>query len=79
MELDFLEGLLEENQEKTESWLGYPIPEQNGPLRQFELEMRCASKGCGSSTFFKLQGVPRCMMHCLRKMNEMLIEKGVDA
>lgn len=54
------------------------VPEQHGPLRQFERAMRCASRGCGSSTFFKLQGIPYCMIHCLRRLNEMLYEMGVE-
>lgn len=56
----------------------YPAVEQHGPLRWFEKEMRCASKGCGSPTGCKLQGIPRCGIHALRKMNEMLIERGVE-
>lgn len=56
---------------------GYPAPQQNGPVRWFSKEMRCASRGCGSSTFGKLQGVPRCWTHMCDMLNEMLIELGV--
>jgi hypothetical protein len=54
------------------------IPEQHGPMRHFDREMRCASPGCGSPTHFKLEGIPRCMVHCLREMNEMLIGMGIN-
>jgi len=73
LNLSSIEDLLAE----TESENDYPIPEQFGPMRQYDNEMRCASRGCGSSTFHKLQGVPYCMIHIMRKMNEMLYELGV--
>ena len=62
----------------AEGPLSYPAPEQYGPLRWFDKEMRCASRGCGSSTYCKLRNVPRCLMHALREMNEMLRELGVE-
>jgi len=57
--------------------VGANIPEQFGPMIQYDREMRCASRGCGSSTFLKLQGIPLCMTHCLKRMNEMLLALGV--
>lgn len=51
---------------------GYPIPPQFGPLRWFETEMRCASRGCSSPTSLQLEGIPRCSVHAIRLMNEML-------
>jgi len=54
--------------------VGYPPPPQFGPLRWFDKEMRCASRGCGSPTYTQLEGIPRCGMHALKKMNEMLYE-----
>ena len=76
MELDFLQELLDTNEEVSTT--RYPIPEQYGPLRQFDREMRCASRGCSSPTFFKVQNIPYCMIHSLRTLNEMLIERGVE-
>lgn len=73
LDASFIESLLEKSSTKT-----YDIPEQFGPLRHFDREMRCASRGCGSSTYYKLQGIPYCMTHSLRTMNEMLINLGVD-
>ena len=58
--------------------LNYPAPEQFGPLRWYDKEMRCSRKGCGSPTYCRLQHAPLCMMHVIRKMNEMLIELGVE-
>lgn len=52
----------------------YPVPEQKGPLRRYDREMRCASRRCGSPTYFKYKGVQLCMIHCLNKMNEDLYE-----
>lgn len=46
-----------------------PIVEQYGPLRHWDKEMRCACRGCGSSTFYKVNGIPRCMTHALRELN----------
>jgi hypothetical protein len=59
---------------KQGSQVGYPPPPQFGPLRWFDTEMRCSSRGCGSPTHCKLEGIPRCGMHALKKMNEMLYE-----
>jgi hypothetical protein len=50
----------------------YAVPPQYGPLRQFDREMRCASRGCGSPTHFKVSGIPRCSIHALRELNDML-------
>jgi len=55
----------------------YPIPEQHGPLRQFDKEMRCASRRCGSSTFFKVNGISYCMIHSLRELNAIIV-RGLD-
>jgi hypothetical protein len=49
---------------------------QVGPLRWFDKEMRCASRGCSSPTYVKLQNVPRCMIHAVNEMNLMLVEAG---
>lgn len=57
----------------------YPIPEQHGPLRQYDKEKRCAMRGCGSSTFYKVNGISRCTTHALRELNQMLYERGIDA
>lgn len=62
----------------TECSMGHKIPEQHGPMRHYDRTMRCASRGCGSPTHFKLQGISYCMIHCLRKMNDMLVELGVE-
>jgi hypothetical protein len=57
----------------------YPHPQQDGPLRWFDREMRCANRGCSSSTYIKVQGIPRCMMHSLSELNNLLIGKGVKS
>lgn len=49
------------------------IPEQTSKyVRWFDKEMRCASKGCSSPTYIKVEGVPYCMMHTIRKLTEIL-------
>lgn len=55
----------------------YPRPEQVGPLRRYDNEMRCASRGCNSPTYYKLQGIQYCSVHVIRIMNDMLVAKGV--
>jgi hypothetical protein len=52
----------------------YEALRQNGPLRWFDREMRCASRGCGSSTYCKVESVPYCTTHALRKLNELVIQ-----
>lgn len=56
----------------------YPVPAQYGPLRQFDREMRCACRGCGSSTFYKVRGIPRCITHALRELNLMIHQAWPD-
>lgn len=58
--------------------INYPAPEQFGPLRWYDKEMRCASRGCGSPTYCKLKGIPYCIMHSLKLMNELLVELEVE-
>jgi len=61
---------------------GYQPPQQFGPLRHYDREMRCLGragkdgnrKNCGSSTFYKLDGIPTCMTHALYQLNEMCHE-----
>jgi len=68
---DLVEELLEETTQ-------YPVPPQYGPLRQFDRAMRCACRGCGSSTFFKVNGIPRCMIHALRELNVIIHQAWPD-
>ena len=75
VDITLFEELTDEQLKASEP---YEAPQQLGPLRQCEREMRCASRGCGSSTFFKLQHTPYCMIHLLRRMNQMLIDLGVE-
>jgi hypothetical protein len=49
-------------------------PEQNGRIRWYDREMRCASRGCSSPTYIKLDGIQLCPMHTLHKCNELLSE-----
>ncbi len=52
----------------------YEAPVQHGPLRRFDRPARCASRGCGTETYYKVLNAPRCMTHALRELNELLIE-----
>jgi hypothetical protein len=72
---DELDAIFAEPQTLAER---FPAPDQHGPLRQFDTEMRCASRGCGSSTFLKVQGVQYCTTHALKMLNDLLIERGVE-
>lgn len=56
---------------------GYPAPKQYGPVRFRDIPSRCVSRRCGSSTYIEVEGVRYCMMHAIRKLNEMLIGHGV--
>jgi hypothetical protein len=68
------DGIVDEEKELRKK---YPIPQQMGPLRRTDNEMRCASRGCSSPTYYKFQGIPYCSTHVMRIMNEMLVAKGV--
>lgn len=52
----------------------YSAPPQYGPLRWCDDSFRCASRGCASPTVLKVDGIPRCGVHALRILNEMVIE-----
>jgi hypothetical protein len=70
---DLVESLLTETSGHV-----YEVPKQYGPLRQFDTAMRCACRGCGSSTFHKVNGVPRCMTHALRELNMIIHQAWPD-
>ena len=74
LSLSVIEDILNEQEDDEK----YPRVEQHGPLRWFDKGMRCASRNCGSHTFLKLQNIPYCEKHSLRKMNEMLYQSGVE-
>jgi len=69
--------------EETQALLATPEPQyapspiQEGPLRFFDNEMLCTSRRCGSPTWIKVKGMPLCIAHALRELNQMLIERGV--
>jgi hypothetical protein len=62
------------NKPETPKPRKYPIPVQNGPLRFYDREMRCASRRCGSPTHMKVEGISYCNMHALRRLNELVVE-----
>jgi len=68
-----LKQLLDENAHTERQKRKYPIPEQYGPLRRFDRELRCASRGCGSPTYYKVDHIPYCTTHALRELNEMVM------
>lgn len=36
------------------------------------------SNACRSQTHYRVQGIPMCCTHALRKLNDMLVELGVE-
>ncbi len=40
-----------------------------GPLKWYDKEMRCASRGCRSPSYCKVEGIPYCVMHALHKLD----------
>lgn len=46
----------------------------DGPARIYDKEHRCATKGCSSPTYYKIEGVPRCSAHALIILNDLVIE-----
>lgn len=77
LSLDEILGLVKENASPT---TGYPPPQQSGPLRWYDKEMRCLHNKeidgrrimCHSPTYAKLDGIPHCTIHALKVMNERL-------
>ena len=59
---------------KPEKGKVYPRPVQKGPLRWFDKVNRCASRGCASPTYCKVEHVPYCMKHALDKLNDLCME-----
>jgi hypothetical protein len=53
----------------------YAPPVQLGPLRVHDREQRCASRGCGSPTYYTFDYVPRCSVHVLWIMSEIIREQ----
>jgi hypothetical protein len=47
---------------------------QSGPLRWYDYEMRCASLGCNSPTYYKVEGAPRCYAHAIKELNQIVID-----
>lgn len=56
----------------------FPRIKQEGPLRFVDETMSCVSRGCGSPTWCKVKGIPMCLMHALRELNQMLINLGIE-
>jgi hypothetical protein len=52
----------------------YEPPKQFGPLRHFDQEMRCVSRGCRSPTYHKVKGIPYCMIHAMQELNSMVVK-----
>lgn len=46
---------------------------QYGPLRRFDTEMRCTRRRCGSPSYYKVNGMPRCSIHALMDLNELVL------
>lgn len=59
--------------------------QQKGPLRWYEHSMPCSNHagyrggGCGSPTYCRVEGAPLCMMHALRRLNELVLEMDKNA
>jgi hypothetical protein len=49
------------------------VSTQKGPLRFIDTELRCASRGCSSPTYIKVNNISRCYMHALTELNDMLV------
>jgi hypothetical protein len=47
----------------------------DGPLKYFDQEMRCGLRGCTSPTHFKVEGIPRCSIHALNELNDMVAQE----
>lgn len=54
--------------------LGYEKPEQFGPVRWFDTEMRCTRRGCNSPTYLRVNRIPECMKHAVDTLNCMIVD-----
>lgn len=48
-------------------------PRQIGPLRWYDKQGRCSSRGCGSPTYIRVMGAPYCTTHALYMLNKLLL------
>lgn len=57
-----------------------PVPRANpqvGPLRYIgEKTAYCTSRRCMSPAYYAVQGAPKCSIHALEELNEMLVAQG---
>lgn len=54
----------------------YTAP-QIGPLRYIEgMTRHCSSRGCMCPAHYAVQGAPKCTVHALQELNEMLVSAG---
>jgi len=71
LDVNAIKALLGNDEKKRQ------LPPQVGPIKWYDKEMRCASRGCGSPTYIKFQGIPNCMIHTLRLANELMVEHEI--
>lgn len=56
-----------------------PRPVQFGPLKiGDEMYLRCAQRGCGSPTCFKVNSIPYCMSHAITQLNRIILTEILD-
>jgi|ERR1043166_2083261 hypothetical protein len=57
---------------------GGPHTIQFGPLKYYEEITKCTSKGCGSSSMLRINGIPFCGTHSLDVLNKMVIDSDPE-
>lgn len=69
-----LKGNLKKEQVATK---GYARCIQIGPIRYSQEHKTCASRGCGTSTYLRVDGIPYCTTHGLHYLNRMFLNNKV--
>lgn len=72
-----LDEILELEKQDEPKFGPYERPEQDGPIRRYEKEMRCVSRRCGSPTYYKFRKIPYCWIHVIDAANDYFISMGV--
>lgn len=68
LDKDTLAGLLKTNAPIRK----YRYVPKNKHIVWYDTGFRCAARGCNSPTYLKIDGIPRCLIHALDSLADIL-------
>lgn len=77
LDTEFLKGLLEKDVPRRK----YEYEPPNSRFKWTEYKDVCASRGCRSPAYMQVDGIPRCGIHTIRMMVDIItaLELMIDA